>query len=125
MNVAANTNFKIERFRPNIVSRYSKPGAEGFWKIIRIGEELELEQTFMNPRCSIINAYDGMLNSKVLDTVYKHGPFRDLGNRPCLGSFWKVLRQGNVQIGDKITLLKSIDQEITVPYSLSKDFVVG
>ena len=125
MNTEAETNVEMERFRPNIVVKGCSSRAENFWKVIRIGSQLELEQIFMSPRCGVVNAFKGDLNKKVLDVVYKHGPFRDTKKRPCFGSYWKVLRPGKVEVGDKIVLLKSIDCEITGPYHLSDDFIMG
>ena len=125
MNEKAGSNVEMARLRPNIVVEDSMSGAEGYWKIIKIGDQVELEQTFMNPRCSIVNALDGELNPKVYDTIYKDGPFRDTRNRPCFGSYWKVLRPGTVHVGDKIILLKSMKAKITGAYSLSEEYVVG
>jgi hypothetical protein len=125
MNEKSDANIEMARFRPNIVVEGSIPGAEGFWKVVRIGDQLELEQTFMNPRCGVVNALDGKLNHKIYDTVYKQGPFRDTLNRPCFGSYWKVLRQGVVHVGDKIVLLKSTKSNITGPSSLTEQFIVG
>jgi hypothetical protein len=125
MNKQAGTAVEMERFRSNVVVTGCEAEAENFWKIIRIGDQLELEQTFMSPRCGVINAYRGELNNKVIDTVRKFGPFRDTRNRACFGSYWKVLRPGKVSVGDKIVLLKSMDSEITGPYVLSNKFLLG
>ena len=124
-NKKGGDNVDMTRFRSNIVVKDSIPGAEGFWKIIRIGDQLEMEQTFMTPRCVRVNALDGELNPKVYDTIYKDGPFRDTRNRPCFGSYWKVLRQGVVRVGDKIMLLQSTDTNITSPDTLSEQFIFG
>ena len=125
MNKKSGAKVEMARLRPNLVVKGNIPGAEGFWKVIKIGDQLELEQTFMNPRCGVVNALDGKLNPKVYDTIYKQGPYRDMRNRPCFGSYWKVLRPGVVHVGDKIMLLKSLESNITGPYSLTDQFVVG
>ena len=125
MNEKSGKCVEMERFRPNIVVKNSKSGAEGFWKVIRIGDQLELEQTFMNPRCGVVNVLGGKLNTRVYDAVYRHGPFRDTRNRPCFGSYWKVLRPGKVYVGDKIVLLKSVENNISAPSELSEHYVIG
>ena len=127
MNKKSGKSVEMERLRPNIVVKNSESGAEGFWKVIRIGDQLELEQTFMNPRCGRVNALDGYLNTGIYDVIYRHGPFRDTCNRPCLGSLWKVLRPGKVHVGDKIVLLKSVEKSISAPpdEELTEQYMIG
>lgn len=125
MNAEAGTAVEMERFRPSVVVTGCEAGAENFWKVVRIGNQLELEQTFMSPRCGVINAFKGEMDTKVYDTVFKHGPFRDTRNRACFGSYWKVLRPGKVKVGDEIVVLKSVDRELTGPYVLSDEFILG
>ena len=43
MNEKSGKNVEMERLRPNIVVKNSESGAEGFWKVIRIGDQLELD----------------------------------------------------------------------------------
>ena len=125
MNKEAGTCVEMERFRPNIVVKGCIAGAENLWKVIQIGDQLELEQIFMTPRCSIINALNGEFNKKVFDTVYKYGPFRDTRNRTCFGCYWRVLRPGRVKVGDKIVVLKSNVTELTGPFDLPNEFILG
>ena len=125
LNEKSGKSVEMARLRPNIVVKNSESGAEGFWKVIRIGDQLELEQTFMNPRCGVINVLDGKMNTGVYDAIYRHGPFRDTRNRPCFGSYWKVLRPGKVHVGDKIVLLKSVEKNISAPPYMDESYVIG
>lgn len=125
LNEAAGSNIEMERFRPNIVVDGSTPGEEALWSVIRIGATLELEQSFANPRCGTVNALGSTFTPGVYDTLRKYGPFRDTQNRPCFGSYWRVLRRGRVTEGDTVTVLRSLKREISGEKFLPNEIVVG
>ena len=115
---------EMERFRPSIVVDNSLPFEEDWWQVVRIGDEVEIEQSFVNPRCGVINGLAGTYSPKTMNTLFKHG-FRDTRNRACLGVRFKVLRPGTIREGDKITLLRKLSERKCGPYQLTNELMVG
>ena len=94
----------MERFRPNIVLKGNKSNAEHHWKVIIIGEQLELEQTFMAPRCSAINSLDGKVNTKAFNTMYKHAQYKDTSKNVYFGhACRKMSPSGRATSGAKVS----------------------
>eukprot|EP00116_Pleurobrachia_bachei_P004100 sb/3464362/ len=108
---------EVERFRPNILVEGSVPCDEIEWKVVKVGEEVELEMAFVNPRCGTINALDGRYDPKIMNVLQKYGEHRDKNNKVCMGVFYRVLRPGVVRVGADVVVMKRVKEFMSGPDS--------
>jgi uncharacterized protein len=107
--LAPDSAFGVERFRPNIVVETSEEGfVETAWagRTLRIGD-VALSVQFAVPRCVMTTLPQGDLpkDPDVLRTIAKHSMVEFLGkDYPCLGVYAEVATEGTVRTGDPVVL---------------------
>eukprot|EP00116_Pleurobrachia_bachei_P006973 sb/3467235/ len=112
-----------ERFRPNILVEGSVACDEVEWQVVRVGDQVELEMAFVNPRCGTINALDGRYEPEFLNALQKYGEHRDKNNKICMGIYYRVLRPGVVRVGDEVVVLKRVREFTSGPDRFRYNFL--
>jgi uncharacterized protein len=108
--LAPATRFDAQRFRPNVVVDTPETGfVEADWvgRTLTIGD-VQLSVTMTVPRCVMTTlAQDGApADRDVLRTVTKHNAVDPgLGAKyPCVGVYAEVVREGEVGVGEAVTV---------------------
>ncbi|MFI6392960.1 MOSC domain-containing protein [Nonomuraea sp. NPDC050547] len=108
--LSARGQMEAVRYRPNLV--IDTPG-DGFPENTWAGARLrlgaaELEVIAASPRCAVPTLAHGGLprDTDALRTVARHNRVEvfDMGAQPCAGVYARVLRPGDVRVGDEVRL---------------------
>ena len=109
--LAPDSRFDPHRFRPNLVIDTPEEGfVETGWQghTLTIGD-LRLAVTFTVPRCVMTTLAQGDVpaDREVLRTITQHNSLDVLSTGtpyPCVGVYADVVAQGDIRVGDSVTL---------------------
>ena len=95
-----------DRFRPNVISVDHGAFEElRKWKHIRIGD-VELSIEHGTERCLITcMSLGGFFDPEIFEKLKKWAPRDAKSNKPLMGSYYEVLKPGEIKVGDSIVLL--------------------
>ncbi len=93
----------MDRFRPNIVFTGGEPYEEDSWKKFEIGESA-LAAVKPCARC-VVTTIDQQTALTAKEPLYTLSRYRKVGNKVLFGQNLIPFKEGNIQVGDQITLL--------------------
>ncbi len=108
----AGGDLEAARFRANILiaTNESEPYCENDWagRKLRIGKDVVLEVICATPRCAVptLPYQDHEANKSIIRNLLSLNKpsVADMGKRPSLGGYARVIESGKVEVGDRVKL---------------------